>query len=207
MITRPVSFIAIATNVDYIYGLDSDGIIWYRENPSKSNTTTWVNGQQQQVKKDPPKTWKQLYMRGRVDVPKGESERDADKIDTETNTVTPAPKTDSSKVYADKKTITAVQTALKAKALYPERVDGEMGKCTVRAINNYRKENGLAETGTVTFELCQLLGLVPSDEESEVIPDEPEVDEITDTGVTAKDLIDSSDFSEFPGIGGFPIGV
>lgn len=64
-----------------------------------------------------------------------------------------------SRVYTDKETIKAVQTALN-KADFPcSTSDDVVGKMTIAALTDYQTANGLAVTGTITHETLISMGL------------------------------------------------
>ena len=63
-------------------------------------------------------------------------------------------------VFSDKDTVKAVQEALNNAGYECGKPDGAAGKKTKAAISAFQKDNGLAETGTVPYELMLALGLI-----------------------------------------------
>lgn len=64
-------------------------------------------------------------------------------------------------------TITALQTALKAKGYNPGRIDGQIGWDTTQALRAFQKDNGLTQ-GQITMETLNKLGVAPISRSNEL---------------------------------------
>ena len=191
MITKPIGFAQIAVNADYIFGLTSDGDVYYREVPPRSYTTTTYNsgfggseGAKKKDEQEEKRAWKKCFMEYKVELPKGGAEREAQSA-TEVEQGPPPPADvvvdePARKVYKDADTIKSVQTELKVRGFYKEnwKIDGDLGKLSQDAIKAFQKSVNLRETGEIDLTLWNALGL-NKNADNEVTID-VEADEVTD---------------------------
>jgi len=190
MISKPITFIAIAANMDHIYGLSADGEVYFREKPAHNYGTGFgaYAGQQKKEDNEDKKVWKKLFMEYRVDVPKGGQEREAQAAnEPEQPAVEVIVEMPARKIYKDVETVKSVQTALKMRGFYKKepndtyKIDGDLGNLTVTAIKAFQKSVNLIETGEIDLTLWNALGLGEHTENETVIE------------ITSDDLVEDDD--------------
>lgn len=191
MITRPISFIQIAISTDHIYGLTSEGEVFYRDKIPYNfiHNTTYYGGGNGAVKKEEDlekKTWKKLNMDYKYEIPKGGEIRIPQEAEEDAPVIVEIP---AHKVYRDVETVKRVQSALKERGYYiklplPDtyKIDGILAELTIKAIKEYQKSHNFVDNGDIDLKLCISLGLDKTDDEYIVaaIPNDTNVMEDTD---------------------------
>ena len=161
MITRPIRFIQFHLNADHLYGLDEEGVIWYRDKVPWNNTTTYhgttggSTGATKKEEDEAKRVWKPLSMRAKVSIPEGGPMREAQPAEIEDADLIE----EEGKIYTDKDTIAAVQTVLKDQNFYRYNIDGDLGPSTKTGIKNFRKEKQMPEGEFIDDALLRALNI------------------------------------------------
>lgn len=186
MVTELIRFVQITATTDHIFGLDEEGVVYYREKPSFVYSTAHAAGYggasyQKKDEAEEKKVWKKCLMEYKVELPKGGAEREAQPgtedgkpAQTALEVVVDEP---ARKVYKDTETVKRVQQALKDKGIYKDtyKIDGDLGHLTIKAIKEYQKSLSLKEDGEIDFNLWNALGLNASNEQETIIELKPEL--------------------------------